>query len=292
VQFGLAYGVTNARGQVPESEAGPIVETAIAAGIDLFDTAAAYGDSESILGRALEASRDVRIVSKLPPVVGDSIDFAEVDRCRAVVERSLTRLRRGTLDTLLLHRPDDLRKPGADRLVAFLEDLKQTGIIGKIGVSAYDLAQIEIAQTVMSVDAVQVPLNLLDQRLLQDGTLERLKVGNVEVHARSAFLQGALLADPARLPRHFAPYREQLRAVAALADRAGLSRLSLCLRFVIAQPVVDRVIVGVTSVEELRQIVEAARTPAALPEGLTNMACRDPNLVNPSLWWAAGRRDK
>jgi aryl-alcohol dehydrogenase-like predicted oxidoreductase len=292
VQFGLAYGVTNARGRIPESGVGRIVETAIAAGIDLFDTAAAYGDSETVLGRALGPRRDVRIVSKLPPIAGDSIDSAAVDRCRAAVGRSLARLRRASLDTLLLHRPDDLRKPGADRLVSLLEDLKRSGIVGRIGVSAYDSAQIQFAQTAMPLDAVQVPLNLLDQRLLQDGTLERLKGGRVEIHARSAFLQGALLADPARLPHHFVPYRQQLGAVAAAAERAGLSRLSLCLRFVTVQPEVDRVIVGVTSVAELQEIVDAAKTQAALPDGLATLASHDPNLLDPSLWPAERQASK
>lgn len=292
MQFGLAYGVTNERGRVPEPEAGRIVETAIAAGVDLFDTAAAYGDSESVLGRALGPHSGVRIVSKLPAIAADSIGAAEVEWCRAAVDGSLARLRRASLDTLLLHRPDDLRKAGADRLAALLMELKRSGVVGKIGVSAYDSAQIEFARTALPLGVVQVPVNLLDQRLLQDGTLQRLKLGRIEIHARSAFLQGALLANPERLPRHFARYRDQLRAVAAAAEGAGLSRLSLCLRFVLTQPLVDRVIVGVTSVGELQQIVEAAKDPAALPDDLAKLACGDPNLINPSLWQAGEQRSQ
>ena len=288
MQFGLAYGVTNERGRVPESEVGRIVETAIAAGIDVFDTAAAYGDSESVLGRALGSHTEIRVVSKLPAIAADSIGAAEVEQCRAAVDGSLTRLRRASLDTLLLHRPDDLRKPGADRLVALLLVLKQSGVLAKIGVSAYDSAQIAFAQTVLPLDVVQVPVNLLDQRLLLDGTLERLKHGSVEIHARSAFLQGVLLADPSRLPHHFGRYRDQLHGVAAAAEGTGLSRLGLCLRFVLMQPLVDRVIVGVTSVEELRQILDAASDPVALPDGLTTLACDDADLLNPSLWPAEG----
>lgn len=284
VQFGLAYGVTNERGQVAESEVERIVATAIAAGIDLFDTAAAYGDSESVLGRALGPRRDIRIVSKLPPITGDRIGAAEIDQCRVAFEGSLARLRCASLDTLLLHRPDDLRKPGADGLVALLMELKRSGTVAKIGVSAYDRAQIEFAQAALPLDAVQVPLNLLDQRLLQDGTLARLRHENVEIHARSVFLQGVLLADPARLPGHFMRHLDRLQAVAAAAERARLSRLSLCLRFVLAQPAVDRVIVGVTSVEELQQIMAAATSESSLPDDLAGLASDDLNLVNPSLW--------
>ena len=289
VQFGLAYGVTNERGQVPAAEAEAIVAAALAAGIDLFDTAAAYGDSERVLGHALGSHREVRIVSKLPPLAADRIGASEIDQWRAALQRSLEQLRRPSIYGLLLHRPDDLRKPGAERLVALLAELKSVGTVARIGVSAYDPAQIELALDRLPLDAVQVPVNLLDQRLLRDGTLDRLKRRQVEVHVRSAFLQGALLAEPSALPGHFAPHRERLSAVGRAADRAGLSRLALCLRFVLDQPVVDRLIVGVTSVAELRQILAAATDATPLPDGLAALASDDPHLVNPALWPAVAR---
>lgn len=283
-QFGRAYGVTNARGQVPESEVERIVAAALAAGVDLFDTAAAYGDSERVLGRVLGPRSGVRIVSKLPPIPGDRIGEAEIGDCRAAIERSLMLLRRESLDALLLHRPDDLRKVGAERLVDLLTKLRQAGTVAKIGISAYRGAQIDLALDRLPLDVVQVALNLLDRRLLQDGTLQRLKDGKVEIHARSAFLQGALLAEPASLPGHFAPHLDRLGAVGMIAERAGLSRLALCLRFVLALPVVDRVIVGVTSLAELQQIIAASTDSRPLPDGLAALASDDPSLLDPSLW--------
>jgi len=284
VQFGLAYGVTNPRGQVPSAEAQAILAAALAAGIDLLDTAAAYGNSEAVLGHALGARPELRIVSKLPPLAADRIGAAEIDQCRTTVLRSLTLLRRESIYGLLLHRPDDLRKPGAEQLVALLEELKRAGKVAKVGISAYDRAQVDQTLERFTPDLVQVPVNLLDQRLLQDGTLDRLKGRNVEVHARSAFLQGALLAEPASLPSHFVPHRDRLRAVGSVAERAGLSRLALCLRFVLAQPAIDRVIVGVTALAELHQILGVAVDDAPLPAGLAALAVDDPRLVNPALW--------
>jgi aryl-alcohol dehydrogenase-like predicted oxidoreductase len=284
VQFGLAYGVTNARGQVPAADVAVILESALGAGIDLVDTAAAYGDSERVLGDALGSRGDIRIVSKLPALSADRIGATEIEQCRTTLKNSLALLRRRSIYGLLLHRPDDLGKPGAERLVALLEELKGAGTVAKVGVSAYDRAQVDLALDRLALDAVQVPVNLLDQRLLQDGTLDRLKRSNVEIHARSAFLQGALLAEPSRLPGHFAPHLDRLRAVGVTAERAGLSRLALCLRFVLGQPAVDRVIVGVTGVAELRQILAAATDATPLPAGLAALASDDPRLVNPALW--------
>src|SRR5262249_16425235 len=153
------------------AEAQAIVGMALAAGIDLFDTAAAYGDSEGVLGPALVSRDDVRIVSKLPALSSDRIGETEIEQCRAVLRRSLALLQRRSIDGLLLHRPDDLHKPGAERLIALLEELRSAGTVVKIGVSAHDHAQIDLALDRLPVDAVQVPVNLLDQRLLQDGTL-------------------------------------------------------------------------------------------------------------------------
>lgn len=288
VQFGLAYGVTNDRGQVPEPEVAAILDAAIAAGVDLLDTAGAYGDSESVLGRALGLRTDVRIVSKLPPLSAERIGPAEIAQWRAGVERSLVSLRRASLHALLLHRPEDLSRPGAKQLVALLEELKSAGTVSKIGISAYDRVQIELARDRLPLEIVQVPINLLDQRLLEDGTLARLKSEGIEVHARSAFLQGALLAEPSRLPASFTPHSDRLRAVGSAAKGAGLSRLALCLRFVLAQPVIDRVIVGVTGVVELRQVFAAAVDSTPLPDGLASLASDDARLVNPSLWPTAG----
>jgi aryl-alcohol dehydrogenase-like predicted oxidoreductase len=91
------------------------------------------------------------------------------------------------------------------------------------------------------------------------------------------------------LPQHFAPYLDRLRAIGTTAERAGLSRLALCLHFVLAQPTVDKVIVGVTSLDELQQIIDVSTRPTALPDQLSALASDDPALVDPSLWPASAR---
>src|SRR5262249_62410396 len=114
---------------------------------------------ESVLGGALESRGDIRIVSKLPPLAADRIGSAEIEECRITLQRSLTQLRRESIDGLLLHRPDDLSKPGADRLVAFLTDLKSSNKVARVGVSAYDRRQIDLALSRLPLDVVQLPVN-------------------------------------------------------------------------------------------------------------------------------------
>src|SRR5262249_644671 len=151
------------------------------------------------------------------------------------------------------------------------------------GISAYDRTQIQVAIDLLPLDIVQLPMNLLDQRMLRDGTLAKLKQRNIELHARSAFLQGALLADPAALPDHFVLHRAPLAETGRIAGLQALSRLTLCLRFLLDRPELDRVLVGVTRVAELRQILAAAADPTPLPD-LAALASDDLSLINPSLW--------
>jgi aryl-alcohol dehydrogenase-like predicted oxidoreductase len=283
VQFGLDYGVTNLRGRVSPDEAGRIIGDAIAAGIRVFDTAAAYGDSETILGQTLRHP-EARIVTKLPALDGESIDVATIDGLRRIFEQSLKRLQRQSVDALLLHRPDDLGKPGGDKLARLLADLKSAGLCRRTGVSVYDEAQINAAKKSMSVELVQAPANLLDQRLLRDGSLQRLKDAGCEVHVRSAFLQGLLIGLEGPLPEYFRQHAQKLDRVRAAAAAEKLSTLQLALGFLLERPDIDHVIVGVTRAEELAAIFDAARRPKALPGGLEKLACDDPGLINPSLW--------
>jgi len=283
VQFGLDYGVTNRRGKVTRSEAELIVGDAVAAGVRVFDTASAYGDSETVLGEVLSHT-EARIVTKLPALPDAAIDAAAIDGLRRSFEQSLARLKRSRVHGLLLHRPDDLTKPGGERLARLLEDLRSAGLCRKIGVSVYDSAQIEAVRKALRVDLVQAPMNLLDQRLLRNGALVRLKSQGCEVHVRSAFLQGLLLGASAPLPAYFQRYAAALERVRAAAKAAKVEVLELALGFLLAQADVDHIIFGVTSADELSAILAAARRPAALPSGLDKLACDEPGLINPSLW--------
>ena len=285
VQFGLDYGMTNRGGKVGRTEAARIAGDAISAGIRVFDTAAAYGDSEAVLGEILHHP-DARIVTKLPAVPDERIDAAAIEKLRRGFDQSLSRLKRSQVHGLLLHRPDDLTKPGGEQLARLLEDLQSAGLCRKIGVSAYEGTQITAAQKMMRVTLVQAPLNLLDQRLLRSGVLAQLKSQGCEIHVRSAFLQGLLLGSSA-LPNYFERYAAALDQVRTAAAAAKMTVLELALAFLLDQPDIDHVIFGVTRAEELSAIVAAAKSARQLPPDLKMLACDEPGLINPSLWPAS-----
>lgn len=261
-QFGSDYGVTNTRGQIPAAQVEDILRFAAANGVRVLDTAAAYGESEAVLGRTLWQGHPFRIVTKIAPRA----------EARESLLRSLEKLRQGSVYALLVHRASDLTR----EVVEDLLDLKRQGLVSRIGASFYDASEISRSRAVMAPEIVQVPVSIADQRLIRDGTLARLRSEGVEIHARSVFLQGLLLADAERMP-------PALRPIEAYAKAAGISRLALTLGFVAQIPEVEVALVGITGLHDLQAIVAAARVALGRHD-LSGLAVNDEILLNPSRW--------
>ena len=274
VQFGLNYGIANRGGQVPESAVAAILRTARDAGIATLDTAIAYGDSESRLGNAGVTRFDV--VSKLPALGEDISDIAEA------VAGSLARLRIPQLYGLLLHRSQDLAGSRGSTVFAALSELKSRGLVNKIGISIYDPAELDAIAPGFSLDLVQAPFNVFDRRLETSGWLDRLKQSGIEVHTRSAFLQGLLLMPAGRRPEQFARWATQWSCWDAWLSETGLSPLEAALGFACGNGNIDRVLVGVDTNAQLVDIIRAATVRvSSAPERLAN---DDVRLINPAKW--------
>lgn len=274
-QFGLGYGIAEAARRVPESEACALLRLAYAHGIRMLDTAAAYGESEAVLGRCLAAGKEhFDIVTKTLP----GADGASVARAFAA---SLERLGCGSLYGVLVHHAADLLRPGGDRLYDQLAEWRSRGQARKLGVSVYTRAEVDAVLERYRLDIVQLPLSVFDQRLAADGTLKKLKRMNVEVHARSVFLQGLALMEPAAVPLERArPMIVRWRA--ALASR-GVSPLAAALWYVARLAEVDRVVVGVHSAAQLVECIAAFDEPPVELD-FSGFACPDDELVDPRRW--------
>lgn len=289
VQFGLDYGISNRSGRPSLTEAGAILEVAQRGGIRLLDTAVAYGDSEAVLG-SLGAAGRFDIVTKTAQFRKSRLDAADGSLLRDVFHQSLARLGTEAVYGVLVHLPDDLLAPGGEHLYQALMQLKHEGKTRKIGVSVYTPSQIEQITARYNIDLIQVPVNVFDQRLLQDGSLAALKRQNVEIHARSAFLQGLLLMEPDGLDSHFNGARQKLARFRADAARAGTDPLGACLQFALGIPEIDQVVVGVNRAAELAELI--ARAQGGYPNDMefADYAVNDEQLLMPSRWPAAQSR--
>jgi aryl-alcohol dehydrogenase-like predicted oxidoreductase len=279
----MPYGITNRHGQVSMHEINAILVHALDAGVTTIDTAAGYGTSEEMLGLHLQDIPGFMVITKIPSIGSEAVAAVDVQRIRDSVSRSLDRLRRDKVDGLLVHHGADLLKPGGERIVELLEALKREGTTGRLGVSVYDADEIERILKIMRPDIVQVPINLFDQRLIQSGHIAMLRKAGIEIHGRSAFLQGVLLADASELPEYFRHFADQFKLYGKFIEDHKLSRLTACLGFMIEQSGVDRIIVGVTTKSELAEILAALPPQSELP-AMNKLACSDAALVDPRRW--------
>jgi aryl-alcohol dehydrogenase-like predicted oxidoreductase len=277
-QFGLPYGVANQSGQVSALEAECILREARSAGVHVLDTATAYGEAETQLGKIGVDGWD--IVSKLIACPDDVSDF--VSWVRTQLSGSLQRLKLARLYGLILHRPQQLLDSCGPQLYSALVAIREEGLVAKIGVSIYDPAELDALLPGFRFDLVQAPLNLIDRRLVSTNWLRRLHEAGVEVHARSAFLQGLLLMSRERRPAKFDRWTSLWNQWALWLKQSGMTPLEACLAFVLGHPQVDRVVVGVDSAEQLRQVIGASqRSIAEFPDDLQSS---DPLLINPTMW--------
>ncbi|MBI3096128.1 MAG: aldo/keto reductase [Rhodocyclales bacterium] len=283
VQFGLDYGVSNRAGRTPEAETGRILRLAADSGIRVLDTAAGYGKSEEVLGRTLPAEHPFHIVTKTPALRAGEDGREFVDRVRASIRLSLSRLSQEKLYGVMVHRAEDLLSIQGDRLMKTLLEFRQMGVVEKVGVSVYSGEQIDAILARHPVELVQLPVSVLDQRLIGSGHVAKLKRAGIEIHARSAFLQGLLFMSPDELPAYFSPIRDHLAEYRACIESLGLTPLQAALGPVLAQPELDHVILGVNIVGQLQEIL-AAQAVQVDAGSLARFALTDSAMLDPSRW--------
>ena len=278
VQFGLPYGVSNQSGQVSLPAVKAMLQLASSHAIDTLDTAIGYGDSENRLGQAGISA--FKVVSKLPEVPATCTDINAW--VQEQVAGSLTRLNINSLYGVLLHKPDQLLEEKGVEIYQALQRLKQVGSIQKMGVSIYTPQQLDALIPRYSFDLVQAPLNLIDRRLQTSGWLQRLTLEGVEVHTRSAFLQGLLLMPQAAAPAWFAQWPAVWAEWYEWLSNHDVSAVQACLAYPLSLAGVSRILVGADSPDQLAQIISAAaQAPIA---DLPDLQSTDENLMNPARW--------
>lgn len=281
VQFGLPYGVANTQGQVSYDQAESMLGAMRTAGIDTIDTAIAYGEAETVLGRI--GVSGFRLISKVPALREPAL--AVDDWVVAQVEASLERLRVPRLGGLMLHSPDDLLGPHGPYLARGLRRARDEGLVERIGLSVYSPEQLSALVDHLPLEIIQIPLNVFDRRFVETGWLDRLVADDVEVHARSVFLQGLLLMPSGRVPPKFAPFRTLIdgwHAWIAGDAAAGRTTVNACLAHVASYAGISRLVVGADSLSQLQDIIAAtSAAPLRAPESLSSPAT---SLINPAQW--------
>lgn len=221
----LAYG--GAHGFEEEKRA---LEVSVAAGVALFDTASMYsgGASERRLGE-LARGQDVLIATKFPPS-----PFSRTEDMPQVLEASLARLRRSSVDLYQHHFPSN--RVSILRLMELMADAVEAGKVRVVGVSNYSAEQMRIAHAALAKRGIPLASNQVEYSLLHrhpevNGVLDACRELGVTLIAYQPLASGALTgkyidgARPTGLRRFMGNFRgkgrEAVSPVVALLREIG-----------------------------------------------------------------------
>jgi aryl-alcohol dehydrogenase-like predicted oxidoreductase len=283
VQFGLNYGIANTDGKPSYEKSRDIVATAYENGISSFDTAAAYGDSEEVLGHIfaeLKIKDKVNVVSKVAPLIEHKLSRYEVEkRINESVETSLKRLGIEQLAVCLFHREEDFE------YIDIIRKLETQGLIAGSGVS---LDSAEYCKEVLdnNIKFLQVPYNILDKRF--DSFWPKAEAAGITIFTRSVYLQGLLLMPEANIIPHLQKVIPIRRELEKLAATSNMDMAELCMRYVLCNSAITSVLTGVDSNEQLKQNVELFNK-GPLPGEILNKVKKivpflPEELIRPILW--------
>lgn len=269
VQFGLDYGISNAQGKTTETETAAILALANTQGIDLIDTAQAYGSSEEVVGR-LHQNR-FHIVTKI-------ILQGEGKTAEQLLEKSLKNLSVEKLYGVLFHNAQSAMSH--PEVVKGLQDLKQAGTIEKMGYSVYKPEELSaLIEKYGLPDLIQIPFSHLDRRfeIMAIGLAAR----GVEIHTRSTFLQGLFFMDSNGLSSHFESIKPYLSQLADHFDDTQ-NLAGFLLNYAITRPFIHKVVIGVNTASQLAMNLKSIHSTTKWPEIQAPYA--DDSILLPYLW--------
>jgi aryl-alcohol dehydrogenase-like predicted oxidoreductase len=261
-----------------------VIHKALDAGINLVDTADAYGDSEEVVGRALRGRRDnVVLATKFGRPTSDDPNHQGTSRrwIMTAVENSLRRLQTDHIDLYQIHRPD----PSTDleETLSALTDLIRSGKVRAIGTSGLPPSDIVEAQWIAERRGLarfrteQPAYSLLNRGIEREvlplaqryglGTLVWGPLGQGLLTGRVR-KGGANDLSRARFFKHLNDERrlDVVEQLIPLAAEAGLPMTHLAMAFTIAHPGVTSALLGARTESQLDDLL--AGVDVTLPDDL------------------------
>ena len=266
-----------------KEEAHKIIHSALDAGVNFVDTADCYGDSELIVGEALQGRRnDVVLATKcwVPQGKGPNAGGSSRLHILRAAERALTRLKTDWIDLFIMHRPDQVW-PGApiEETLSALTDLVRQGKVRYVGTSCYHAWRLAEADWTSRCHAFerfcteQLNYNIMNRYVEKEilGVCEKYRLGVTVFSALNygwlsgKYRRGAQPPADSRAARGFkiriGPESEGnfdiIEKLAPLAEERGMSLAQFSLAWVLKNPAITSVIAGPRLVNQLNDNLKA-----------------------------------
>ena len=281
VQFGLDYGINNTIGKLSEDQVFELLENAYDLGVRTLDTAEAYGNAHSIISNFHKQSKKrFSIISKYSSSNFDyPIDLVER------IQVHCSNFNVNYLEGYMFHSYNDF-KMNINNDPNVLDNIKNSGLVKKIGVSVHSNDEIEDLLNFKNIDLIQLPFNLFDNEYQRKEILEKAKKRNIEIHTRSVFLQGLFFKDINMLTNCLLPLKNNLSELSLILKNNNISIESLALNYPLNKTYIDKVLIGVDSLEQLKNNIKATENDfnKSIYKKIDCIQIKNTKLLNPSNW--------
>lgn len=282
VQLGLEYGINNSSGKPTTEQAVFLLETAYKSGVKYLDTAEAYGNAQEVIGtyHKTNSSSSFNIITKCKK---GNETLPRADFLKNYLQ-NLEQLNVSKLEAYLFHSYEQYKTFNNWDV---LYEMQQIGKLSRVGVSVYTNEEaIEVAGD-ERISIVQLPFNLLDNSAQRGFVLEFLKKNNKEVHTRSIFLQGLFFKDRTTLGK-LQPLQSDLEQLDKIAAKSNCDLGLLALAYAFRQPLIDKVLIGVDSYEQLKANINLMEKVGSIDskafEEIDQINISAVSFLNPSTW--------
>jgi aryl-alcohol dehydrogenase-like predicted oxidoreductase len=291
VEIGIPYGigVSSEKDMISEKKAVELLQMALDAGINFFDTARMYGNSERIIGKAFKERREeVVIATKCVHLLDSEGKLLPKAKIKDTIEESLytslDTLQTDYVDIFMLHQATDEILNNEEVLSTFTS-LKDKGLSRIIGVSSYtnDITKKAIESGLWNI--VQLPFNMMDQR--QGELFKEAKDKGVGIVVRSVLLKGLLTNKGKNLHTALRDVENHISKYQELLSGTDYNLSTLATKFALSYPEVSAVLVGLDKkqyLEEALKTVDGIYLEKELLEKIEKMAYPDPEFINLPYW--------
>ncbi|MFN4762608.1 aldo/keto reductase [Gillisia sp. Q332] len=278
VQMGLPYGISNSSGKISLENSIKILEYAFESGIEILDSAEAYGDAHHVIGafHKKHPTENFKIITKLPHQTDVNIDEK--------VDGYLNDLKVDQLHALLFHSFSSY-KVNIDNFDV-LRKLKSDKKVKYLGVSVYTNEEIEEVILNDEIDIIQLPFNLFDNNRLRGEILKRAKAKGKIIHTRSALLQGLFFKDINDQKEIVQKLKDELILLSDISKKDNASISELALSYCLSQNIIDNVLIGIDSIKQLKDNIKSVNykiRPGTIDK-INSIKIKNKDLLNPSLW--------
>lgn len=271
-QLGFKYGLKKKK--INNKELSKIYKILKSNALTFFDTAINYGNSQKRIG---DLRLNKKVITKIKLPIGKEKNIKLW--FNKILIKSLKDLKIKKLHGLLIHDTSDILKKKNQLLDNILE-LKKKKLVSKVGISVYEINEINQVLRFWKPDIIQIPLNIFDQRFLQKDLLKRLKKKKIEIHVRSCFLKGLLLQSQLKIGN--LKSKSLFKKFILWCNSKNITQLTACLHFIKKIKYIDGVIVGFDTEKQLREIIHSFRKKLILvPDDFAN---NEKKLIDPRKW--------